>query len=76
MVEAQLSAVLAEYKLPLEESFKHWQLCTHERSTQHNLRVCAKYYQRIRVDRLAQLLGLNKDEAEQSLAALVSEGQV
>ena len=77
VVEAQLKAIVSEYNLPLEEEhFKHWQLCTHERSTQHNLRVCAKYYKRIRVKRLAQLLGLTKDEAEQALAGLVSEGQV
>jgi len=74
-VETQLAAVLDEHKLPRVQ-FKHWQLCTHERVTQHNLRVCAAHYKRIRMPRLAQLLGLPADEAEQALAALVSEGQV
>jgi hypothetical protein len=74
-VEAQLSSVLEQYKMPTEQ-FTHWRVCSHERATQHNLRVCAAYYKRIRMPRLAHLLGLSADEAEQALAALVSEGQV
>lgn len=74
VIEAQLQAVLAQYAMP--EAFKHWQLMTHERATQHNLRVAAKYYARIRMPRLAHLLGLSPDETEKQLATLVSEGQV
>ena len=39
-VEAHLKLLLAGYKL--EALFPHWQLLTHERATQHNLRVAAK----------------------------------
>ena len=46
------------------------------RGRQHNLRVAAKYYARIRMSRLAHLLGLSPDETEKQLATLVSEGQV
>lgn len=76
-VEAQLKAVIGEYKLPEAEAlFGHWRLLTHERTTQHNLRVASGYYKRIRVARLAELLGLSQGEAEKHLSALVSEGQV
>lgn len=72
LVEAQLQLILDQYKLT--DDFSHWRLITHERTTQHNLRVAAKYYKRIRMGRLALLLGLNTDETEKQLAALVSDG--
>jgi len=53
--------VLGEYKL--ESLFPHWQLLTHERTTQHNIRVSAKYYKRIRTVRLAEILGLSVGHA-------------
>uniref|UniRef100_A0A7S2RAT1 PCI domain-containing protein n=1 Tax=Rhizochromulina marina TaxID=1034831 RepID=A0A7S2RAT1_9STRA len=56
------------------ELFPYWQQQTHERTTQHNMRVVAKYYKRIRMVRLAELLGLTVDEAEKQLSALVSQG--
>mmetsp|Transcript_52543 Transcript_52543/g.104313 ORF Transcript_52543/g.104313 Transcript_52543/m.104313 type:complete len:464 (+) Transcript_52543:63-1454(+) len=74
VVEAKLKTVLAAYAQPEPDSFAHWRLATHERTTQHNLRVAAKYYKRIRLSRLAVLLGLSPDECEKQLSALVPEG--
>lgn len=56
--------------------FDHWQRMTHERTTQHNLRVASKYYKRIRTIRLAELLGLSVDETETQLSTMVSEGSL
>lgn len=42
-----------------------------KRITEHNIMVVAKYYSRLSLDRLATVLGLSKDEAEESLAGLV-----
>lgn len=42
-----------------------------KRITEHNIMVVAKYYSRLSLDRLAIVLGLSKDEAEESLAGLV-----
>ena len=38
--------------------------------------MAAKYYRRIRMDRLAMLLGLSEGEAEKELSALVSDGDL
>jgi len=46
------------------------------RCVEHNLRVMAKYYTRVRVDRMAQLLCLTPAEAEEFLSNLVVAGTV
>ncbi|RKP22223.1 26S proteasome non-ATPase regulatory subunit 12 [Syncephalis pseudoplumigaleata] len=43
----------------------------HHRIVEHNIRVVAKYYTRITMVRLAQLLDLDHDEAEEFLCRLV-----
>lgn len=48
----------------------------HKRVVEHNIRVASVYYTRITLPRLAELLDLPQDEAESSLAALVSSGTV
>ncbi|KAJ1453643.1 hypothetical protein M885DRAFT_582842 [Pelagophyceae sp. CCMP2097] len=45
----------------------------HTRVVQHNIRVVAKYYRQLRVPRLAQLLGLSENDAEQHVAHMVSD---
>lgn len=45
-----------------------------KRVTQHNLRVIAGYYRRIRASRLCELLGLSGEELEVHLAELSSSG--
>lgn len=50
-----------------------WQHALQERVTEHNLRVLSKYYSRIRVQRLAELLDMSKDDTERKLAAMVSD---
>lgn len=42
------------------------------RIVEHNIRVISKYYTRIRTEQLANLLELNKDQAEEFLSNLVS----
>nr|CAG8613509.1 4341_t:CDS:10 [Entrophospora candida] len=49
---------------------KHWQ-DLHKRVIEHNIRVVAKYYKRIRTKRLSQLLDLNDQDTEDFLSKLV-----
>lgn len=53
-----------------EEAEKRWKQL-HTRVVEYNLQVIAKYYTQIRLGRLAQLLDLTSDEAEEALADLV-----
>ena len=54
----------------------HWKQVLHRRIIQHNIRIVAKYYRRIRLVRLAQLLQLPVDRAEQEVASMVSDGVI
>lgn len=45
----------------------------HARVVEHNIQVVSKYYTRIQLTRLAQLLDLGVDEAESALANLVTK---
>ncbi|GAB1600228.1 26S proteasome non-ATPase regulatory subunit 12-like [Argonauta hians] len=51
-------------------SKKRWQDLKN-RVVEHNIRVMAKYYTRVRMDRMAQLLDLSEDETEEFLSNLV-----
>lgn len=42
------------------------------RVVEHNMRIMSKYYTRVRTEKMAELLELTKDEAEQFLSNLVS----
>lgn len=42
-----------------------------KRVVEHNIRVMAKYYTRITIQRLSQLLDLNEEQTEKNLSALV-----
>lgn len=44
-----------------------------KRVIEHNVRVVAKYYTRIRMDRLRVLLDLDQDETEQYISQLVTQ---
>lgn len=48
----------------------------HKRVVEHNIRVVSKYYTKITLARLAQLLDLPESEAETSLCSLVTSGTV
>lgn len=50
-----------------------WKKALQQRVTEHNLRVLAKYYSRIHMKRLAELLDMSEDETERKLAAMVSD---
>ena len=53
-----------------QEAEERWREL-HARVVEHNIQVVAKYYTKIRVPRLAQLLDLTPAEAEKSLADMV-----
>lgn len=46
------------------------------RVVEHNIRVMAQYYNKIRLSRMAQLLALTEDETEDCLSAMVVAGTV
>jgi len=54
-----------------EEGKKSWEDFK-VRVVEHNMRIMAKYYTRVRTQKMAELLELTKDEAEQFLSNLVS----
>lgn len=62
--------------VPNAEIWEHMRKMSHERTTQHNIRVAAKNYKRIRTTRLAELLGLTTDEIETQLSRLVADGML
>jgi len=76
-VEGNYKAELSE--LPpfadKEEASRIWEDLS-LRIIEHNIRVIAKYYNRIRTTRLAQLLCLNIPETEKHLSRLVVSGSV
>ncbi|RIB22313.1 hypothetical protein C2G38_2243367 [Gigaspora rosea] len=53
-----------------EAGEKRWQEL-HKRVIEHNIRVVAKYYTRVRTKRLTQLLDLNEEDTEEFLSKLV-----
>ncbi|KAL2150345.1 hypothetical protein VTH82DRAFT_8021 [Thermothelomyces myriococcoides] len=54
-----------------EKAFERWQ-DLRKRVIEHNVRVIAKYYTRIRMGRLTQLLDLTEDETEKYISELVT----
>eukprot|EP00184_Porphyridium_aerugineum_P004377 CAMPEP_0184700316 /NCGR_PEP_ID=MMETSP0313-20130426/11873_1 /TAXON_ID=2792 /ORGANISM="Porphyridium aerugineum, Strain SAG 1380-2" /LENGTH=515 /DNA_ID=CAMNT_0027159917 /DNA_START=80 /DNA_END=1627 /DNA_ORIENTATION=- len=50
-----------------------WESVLNERVTEHNLRILSKYYSRISLSRMAELLDLPVDVAEQRLASQISD---
>ena len=59
-----------------EETAQFFRQQLRDRVVQHNLRVVARYYQRIRSARLAALLGLSYDTLETHLAEIASGGDL
>lgn len=53
------------------KAFKRWQ-DLRKRVIEHNVRVVAKYYTRIQIPRLTQLLDLTEDETEKYISELVT----
>lgn len=53
------------------KAFKRWQ-DFRKRVIEHNVRVVAKYYTRIQIPRLTQLLDLSEDETEKYISELVT----
>ncbi len=54
-----------------EKAFERWQ-DLRKRVIEHNVRVVAKYYTRIQMGRLTQLLDLTEDETEKYISELVT----
>lgn len=64
---------------PFQESTKNYK--THMRQllqqlVQHNIRVIEKYYSRIRLERLSQLVGVSVDRAEAELGDMVVNARI
>jgi len=59
-----------------EDMAEYWRKILRKRIIQHNVRVAALYYRRIRGKRLAELLGLQHEELESEVADMVSNGEV
>jgi len=59
------------FELSTEQGKKRWDDLK-KRVVEHNLRVMAKYYTRITMDRMSQLLDLSKEDAEEYLSNLVT----
>ncbi|CAF4730056.1 unnamed protein product, partial [Rotaria sp. Silwood2] len=54
-----------------EDGEKRWEEFK-VRVVEHNMRIMAKYYTRVRTQKIAELLDLTKEEAEHFLSNLVS----
>lgn len=50
-----------------------WESALQERVIEHNLRVLSKYYSRIRMQRLSELLDMSEEDTERKVAAMVSD---
>ena len=57
------------------KAFERWQ-DLRKRVIEHNVRVVAKYYTRIKTERLTQLLDLTEDETEKYISELVTSKTV
>ena len=57
------------------EGRKRWEDLK-SRVVEHNIRIMAKYYTRIKLDRMAELLALSEDQTEDFLSAMVVDGTV
>lgn len=72
--EASLTDVVAQSASEvMSTTTVEWKKALQQRVTEHNLRVLAKYYSRIHMKRLAELLDMSEDETERKLAAMVSD---
>jgi 26S proteasome regulatory subunit N5 len=69
----ELAAVVQLAKEELKTEALSWQSVLKERITEHNLRVISRYYSRIRLQRLSELLDLSEVDTERKLAAMVSD---
>jgi len=67
--EADIQKVMGSRKKHLMKDF-------HKRVVQHNIRVISEYYKRITSKRLAELLQLDADVAEEMLSEMVSAQQL
>ncbi|EEY63841.1 26S proteasome non-ATPase regulatory subunit 12, putative [Phytophthora infestans T30-4] len=53
-----------------------WWKSLHTRVVEHNIRVVAEHYDRIRLPHLAKMIGLAEDLTESSISTLVSDGSI
>lgn len=69
----EIKTVVELAKEELKDEPLDWEVALKERITEHNMRVISKYYSRIRMDRLAELLDLSEEDTELKLSAMVSD---
>uniref|UniRef100_A0AAV1UVZ1 PCI domain-containing protein n=1 Tax=Peronospora matthiolae TaxID=2874970 RepID=A0AAV1UVZ1_9STRA len=60
----------------LSERGAEWWKTLHTRVVEHNIRVVAEHFDRIRLPHLANMIGLTEDLTESSISTLVSNGSV
>jgi 26S proteasome regulatory subunit N5 len=70
---AELTSVVSLAAMEAKTEDVDWKIALKERCTEHNLRVVSKYYTRIRLHRLAELLDQTEDDTERKLAAMVAD---
>ena len=70
MDEAELESNTACFE-PFNAQYRHHLRELFKQLIQHNMRVIEKYYSRIRLDRLAVLVGVSQARAEQEICDMV-----
>jgi 26S proteasome regulatory subunit N5 len=74
-----LTAEIIGYPLPQQAQLEglmdgdEWKEILYRRVIQHNIRTASKYYQRITLTRLAQLLRLTEERCEQEIASMIAD---
>jgi hypothetical protein len=75
-VEATRPALRSAIVLREDEAAGGWGPIFRKRVFQHNLRVLAKYFTRIRIPRMCEILSVDAGTAEAQLAEVVSSGMI
>lgn len=63
------------FTIETEQGEQHWKDLK-SRVVEHNIRIMAKYYQRITIERMARLLNLSIEETEEVMSGLVVAKQI
>lgn len=71
--ESELNKLSEMTKQEIKTEDLGWKSALQERVTEHNLRTLSKYFSRIRMERLSQMLDMPMDDTERKLAAMVSD---
>ncbi|SCU93716.1 LAMI_0E15346g1_1 [Lachancea mirantina] len=73
IVQQKYEPILKSDRVAFGSNSAHWS-DLHKRVIEHNLRVISKYYTRINLSRVNELLDLSEAETEQFISTLVNQG--